>query len=546
MTFRLLSFYLASLASAGLAASAATPKVNWAPCPAGEFNTTLDLQCGNLTVPLDYTGTAESAEGKTVKLQLVKVLAPTQPSRGGIQMNFGGPGSPARGGTVLYGELLQALSGGEYDLIGLDPRGTGTTIPFVCTNNTFTMGQILNEIGSTIESDNSERRSWARGAIDANTCKEEGNADDIGEFIGTAFAARDILSVAKAISEDGLIRYWGISYGTTLGATIAAMFPDNIDKMIIDGVSNTREYYHAHADYEQWSDADLVFRYFFESCMTAQPGECALAAFNKTASELHDDAWAFIEGLRISPVATGTTFVDMGTFKSIILGELKSVGGWPAMSAALFTILYGNETESKTALQSFVQPATATPLAIASFPIVFSQYAIHCSDRTIRLDSFEAQEQAGAFKKLYEVSRFAGDTVSPITAHCAQWPWKAREVYQGEFQVKTKNPILLASNTRDAHTALRSAFNVSSGFEGSAVLEVNGTGHATFGAPSLCGFLATRAYWQNGTLPKPGSVCDAPHPFSSYTWDDVLEEVGDQRKNSTPVEKRMASPRWWM
>lgn len=74
------------------------------------------------------------------------------------------------------------------------------------------MGQILNEIGSTLESDNAERRSWARGAIDANICKEEGNADEIGQFIGTAFVARDILSVAEAISEDGLIRYWGECY----------------------------------------------------------------------------------------------------------------------------------------------------------------------------------------------------------------------------------------------------------------------------------------------------------------------------------------------
>lgn len=291
------------------------------------------------------------------------------------------------------------------------------------------------------------------------------------------------------------------------------MFPDKIDKMIIDGVSNTRQYYHAHAyvlfrpfiplsphlslafppqlltfhssDYEQWSDADLVFRYFFESCMTAAPGECALAAFNKTASELHDDAWAFIEDLRASPVAANTTLVDMGTFKSIVLGELKSVGGWPAMSTALATILYGNKTENRAALQSFVQPATATPFAIASFPVVFGLYGIHCSDRTVRLDSFEAQEQEGAFKKLYEVSRFAGDTVSPITAHCAQWPWKAREIYQGDFQVKTKNPILLASNTRDAHTALRTAFNVSSGFEGSAVLEVNSTGVSVFSLPFL-------------------------------------------------------------
>jgi hypothetical protein len=71
------------------------------------------------------------------------------------------------------------------------------------------MGQILNELGSTLESENSERRAWERGAIDANICKEDGNADEIGEFIGTAFVARDILRVAEAISEDGLIRYWG-------------------------------------------------------------------------------------------------------------------------------------------------------------------------------------------------------------------------------------------------------------------------------------------------------------------------------------------------
>jgi pimeloyl-ACP methyl ester carboxylesterase len=37
----------------------------------------------------------------------------------------------------------------------------------------------------------------------------------------------------------------GFSYGTTLGATVAAMFPDKIDKMILDGVQNPHEYYHS-------------------------------------------------------------------------------------------------------------------------------------------------------------------------------------------------------------------------------------------------------------------------------------------------------------
>lgn len=37
----------------------------------------------------------------------------------------------------------------------------------------------------------------------------------------------------------------GVSYGTTLGATALAMFPDRIDRAILDGVQNTHEYYHS-------------------------------------------------------------------------------------------------------------------------------------------------------------------------------------------------------------------------------------------------------------------------------------------------------------
>lgn len=74
--------------------------------------------------------------------------------------------------------------------------------------------------------------------------------------------ARDMMQIVDALDEDGLLRYWGkstpiavgksavsnivtlgVSGGTTLGATVAAMFPDRMDKVLLDGVINSHQYY---------------------------------------------------------------------------------------------------------------------------------------------------------------------------------------------------------------------------------------------------------------------------------------------------------------
>ncbi|KAK1758989.1 hypothetical protein QBC47DRAFT_436436 [Echria macrotheca] len=509
-------------------------KVQWTTCQPGEFTTNITIQCATLQVPLDYSSSSDKNDNNTNKmidLHLVRIPALVQPSKGSIQLNFGGPGEPTRETAVALGPLLQV--------------GTGTTIPFVCTKDAFTVGQILDEVGrSSLESDTAERRLWERARVDADICAQSGNGNETGPYIGTAYVARDMMRVAEALDEDGMLRYWGFSYGTTLGATLAAMFPDRIDRMVIDGVQNPHEYYHAQADFEEWTDSDAVFSYFFSSCLTAAPGRCALATLNKTAAQLEKDTWEFIESLRQAPIPAGSILIDMGAFKNFIIGELKFAGGWPDLSALLSVLVYGTPQEKVRVLEAIVDEASKTQqLGPSSFDVVASLWGIHCGDRTVRLGSFEAQQKDGVFSRLYKTSRLVGDVVTQITAHCAQWPWHARETYSGDFRIRTKNPILVASNLRDSHTPLKSALNVSAGFEGSGLLQVNGTGHATLNVPSVCGFLATVAYWVNGTLPKLGQVCQAPHPFDPYTWADVLTQVTGT--NTTTSQKRALHPRWW-
>ncbi|KAK3384095.1 TAP-like protein-domain-containing protein [Lasiosphaeria ovina] len=528
---------LVCLAVADLA-QAASSKIHWGPCDLGEFNTTLSLQCATLRVPLDYSHPNSSSK---IDLKVVKIPAAVQPSRGSIQLNFGGPGLPSRQAAVNIGPLLQMLSGDVYDLLAFDPRGTGTTIPFICTEDAFTIGQILDGMESGTASDTALGRLWARGEVDANICKLHGNGNDIGEFIGTASVARDMVSLVDALGEDGMLRYWGFSYGTTLGATVAAMFPERVDKLVIDGVQNPHDYYHADADFEEWTDSDKVLSYFFTSCIEAGPGKCALAAQNKTAAELEQDTYSFLDVIRAAPIPTGAYLADENGIKSFILQELKDTHGWPTLSQILAVLVYGSDATKRQLLGVlYAAEEAANALGVHSIDSTQSLWGIHCSDRVPRIDSFD--KAAPVFTKLNNISRLVGGLVAYITTHCAQWPWHASSPYTGDFRVKTKNPILVASNSRDAHTPLRSALNVSAGFEGSGFLEVNGTGHATISAPSVCGFRALVAYWTNGTLPSPGTVCETAQPFDNYEWSDAIAEATGS-KNATSLKERVVYPR---
>src|SRR5207248_2019929 len=106
--------------------------------------------------------------------------------------------------------------------------------------------------------------------------------------------------------------------------------------------------------------------------------------------------------------------------------------------------------------------------------LFMSVIGIHCADRTVRLSSFD--DFIPVVDQLYKTSKLFGDVTTAITAICAQWKMRAKEVYKGDFQAKTKKPVLFIGNTGDGFTPLTSAYNVSSGFKDSVVLEVNGYG----------------------------------------------------------------------
>ena len=76
--------------------------VTWQPCP--QQNASVPLQCGTLTVPLDYS---DPSSNQTIDLELVKVNAVKSPRKGSILFNPGGPGDSGRTLIADSAELFQ-------------------------------------------------------------------------------------------------------------------------------------------------------------------------------------------------------------------------------------------------------------------------------------------------------------------------------------------------------------------------------------------------------------------------------------------------------
>ncbi|KAK8035383.1 TAP-like protein-domain-containing protein [Apiospora rasikravindrae] len=435
-----------------------TDSIRWAPCPAEVA--AAPVVCGELLVPLDYTN---DRSNETLTLQLAKVPAITQPSRGSVLMNFGGPGNDGRTMLGQYAPFLPLGSGGEFDLIAIDPRGTGNTIPFSCYQNETLRraGQATVRQERANSSDATPGRLWAEAQVLANDC---GNAlaNTTGSLVGTAFVARDFMKVVDALGEDGLIRYWGFSYGSYLGSTIAAMFPDRIDRMVLDGIVNIHEW-QAGLTVEAVIDYDKTFKGFLDACV-AHPDNCALArgssngSGNRTAGALEASLYDLLDRIKHAPFAVGSRIIDYTALQNLINAGLRSPPTWPELAEILDAILDGPDLSRLASLLQNSALLNVWSPGNEAYP------GIRCGDQKFRTTDPEALAPYNAARNA--LSRLGGDEGLATAMQCARWPMAARERYEGDFRVRTRHPILLIGNYADPVTPLASAKNASAGFEG--------------------------------------------------------------------------------
>ncbi|KAF5866913.1 hypothetical protein ETB97_008718 [Aspergillus alliaceus] len=254
----------------------------------GDINGALVTECAPFPIPLDYTNEASNA---TLGLGLRRNRAANSRSRGSVFLNFGGPGDNGKEG-------LAASTGSYYDLIVVTRwyahRGAGNIIRFswYATEEERSAAATYPSLSGNA-SDVALGTNNVTSRVFANICYATQNRT--GQIMISAFTARDHMLILDALGEDGLLRYWGLS--SVLGATLASMFPERIDKIVLDVVANPHEFYQKR-DLQMLADMDKVFTGFCSECV-ATPDRCPLAR-NRTASKL-EALYQFVEN---SPLKT--------------------------------------------------------------------------------------------------------------------------------------------------------------------------------------------------------------------------------------------------
>ncbi|KIX03032.1 uncharacterized protein Z518_06582 [Rhinocladiella mackenziei CBS 650.93] len=476
--------------------------IEWHPCPdvEAELHAALPgvefphpFDCASLLVPLDYTDPGSAP----LNLSLIRVNATKTPVLGSVLWNPGGPGGTGYENLAVQSDDLITTLGGQYNIISWDPRGTGRTIPFDCELSET--GLQRRDAAALVSNNLTEYfldSGWNDAQLYADACYQAQN--ETGRFLGTAFVARDMVEIIDALGEDGLLRYWGLSYGTLLGSTFASMFPERVARVLLDGNINPHDYQVGH-----WGnylvDADKTLLAFLEEC-AKNKDRCALAQYTgqSTALDLLNIVNAALEPLGQNATTGPEAWSIYATLKQTIYSGLYFPRRWPVLAETITALLNGSSTD---AVSSTNASATPVPYNLG----VDSINGIRCSDTL--WEAASAEDILDQVKYQGTVSQSFSDAGYFFTWVCAAWKLRAKEQYTGDFSAKTKFPILFVNGPFDVATPLVSAHNASAGFEGSVVLQHAGYGHGLTAHRSRCTDETVQAYFREGVLPEVGTIC---------------------------------------
>ncbi|AVH60490.1 MULTISPECIES: alpha/beta hydrolase [Streptomyces] len=473
-------------------------KVTWSACK-GE-GMSKDMQCGKVTVPLDY---ARPADG-TLDVALARYRATGKP-KGSVLLNFGGPGGS--GITELAGrdKDFMSLTNG-YDVVTFDPRGVGKSSPVSCGEGMYAAAESTD--AAVDSADPQAALTAVRETADA--CAK--NSGPVLPHIGTVNVSRDMDVMREALGDDKL-NFLGFSYGSRLGAVYAAQFPTKTGRLVFDGVDTLTEPLSeqglASAEGQQVALED-----FLNWCTKDMA-----CPFGQDPRRAREKVVQLVDSLDANPVPAdfGEEFSGQ-SLVGAITQALYSKKFWPTLEQALNHLIEDGDPRHLTQLSGGASFPDATAAARQDGGLVDDEYipvdnlpaalmAINCADDPDRPTAAQMAKDIDKLRASYEeASPVFGRFRLTQVLMCYGRP-KGTDFIREEVR-DVKTPKMLLVGTRgDPATPYRWTVETAERLGSSAVvLDNKGSGHTGY-VSSKCVHKKIDDFLLYGSLPDNGSSC---------------------------------------
>lgn len=468
-------------ASGGLPASLTGQRLDWKRCDAPEGGEAPGSawRCTQVRVPLDY----DRPDGETIPVALIRKEAREKSGRlGSLLFNFGGPG--ASGVDILpraasgYGALNR-----RYDLVGFDPRGVQRSAGVVCRDDAE-QDAAERTVDHTPDTAAEEKRF-----LDDATAFGAGCARRSGKVLAhttTADTARD-LDLVRQVLGDARLNYFGMSYGTQLGAAYAHLFPKNAGRLVLDAVVDPTADSVGHARNQTIGFQRALDNYLRSTGQDPKAGTQRIVRL--------------LQRLDREPLAVGDRRLTESLALTGVVMPLYSQESWPLLTTALRQAESGSGEELLRLADWYDDRDESGHYSTQSH----SQRAISCADSAERPTAAQARALLPEFRRLSPVF---GEFLAWDTAGwCANWPVKGAATGM-DASAPGAAPILVVGTTGDPATPYEGAERMAKALgRGVGVLVSNeGEGHGAYGSSS-CVTTTVDAYFLDGKVPAYGKTC---------------------------------------
>ncbi|MEV7775842.1 alpha/beta hydrolase [Kitasatospora sp. NPDC086791] len=457
-------------------------RIDWRACPGDDGQDGPAIECGTLTVPLDYADPG----GRTTAVALARMPAADPGQRiGALVVNPGGPGNS---GVRMIREDWQSFQGAprdRFDLVGFDPRGAGDTTPVHCLDD-----RTRDTWNAT------DDQTYDHGRILADACRT--SQADLLPHLGTRDTARDLDVLRGALGERKL-DFIGFSYGTLLGALYAEEFPGRTGRLVLDGAVE-----HGidpmRLDVEQAVAGEVALRAFASAWATDDGTDCPFGADPDTAPKRLAD---FLDGLRTRPLRSsdGRTLTAALGWAAVLNVLYDGHRSWYRLHDALTPAVKRRDADALLALADNANGRDENghyETAADAFA------AISCADLPAPTDPQLSAGLADLAAQAPLTSRH-NPVATLLAPDCRSWPYRSTE-RPHPILTPGSAPVLVIGSTGDPVTPYAWAQRLAAGLEHGVLLTREGDGHTAYDK-STCVRTAVAAFLTDGRMPAAGTHC---------------------------------------